>query len=130
MNMARIIENFREEEENPFANFDFDSVQLEENANPFADFNFSEAGFGGESDSLGYSFDRAMKAGGRGLSELLPRMGLDVPQGIQDYSAKLQDAGEVGMQDYVPEYQGEITQQSLKDVPGFFYILNYIVILS
>lgn len=110
---------FREEEENPFANFDFDSVQLEENANPFADFNFSEAGFGGESDSLGYSFDRAMKAGGRGLSELLPRMGLDVPQGIQDYSAKLQDAGEVGMQDYVPEYQGEITQQSLKDVPGF-----------
>ena len=74
--------------------------------------------------------DRAIKAGGRGLSELLPRMGLDVPQGIQDYSAKLQDAGEVGMQDYVPEYQGEITQQSLKDVPGFFYILNYIVILS
>ena len=75
---------FREEEENPFANFDFDSVQLEENANPFASFDFSSAGFGEESDSLGYSFDRAMKAGGRGLSELLPRMGLDVPQGIQD----------------------------------------------
>ena len=51
---------FREEEENPFANFDFDSVQLEENANPFADFDFSAAGFGGDSDSLGFSLDRAM----------------------------------------------------------------------
>jgi hypothetical protein len=74
---------------------------------------------GGSSDSLGYSFDRAMKAGGRGLADLLPRMGLDVPQGIRDYSAKLQEAGEAGMADYVPEYQGEITQQSLKDIPGF-----------
>ena len=108
----------REEEENPFANFDFDSVQLEEE-NPFTDFDFNAVGFGEESDSLGYSFNRAMKAGGRGLSELLPRMGLNVPQGIQDYSAKLQEAGEIGMTDYVPEYQGEITQQSLKDVPGF-----------
>lgn len=108
-----------EEEENPFANFDFDSTNLVEEANPFAEFDFSAAGFGEESDSLGYSFDRAMKAGGRGLSELLPRMGLNVPQGIQDYSAKLQVAGETGMQDYVPEYQGEITQQSLGDVPGF-----------
>jgi hypothetical protein len=109
----------REEEENPFANFDFDSAQLEENTSPFAEFDFTAAGFGQESDSLGYSFDRAMKAGGRGLSELLPRMGLNVPQGIQDYSAKLQEAGEIGMQDYVPEYQGEITQQSLGNVPGF-----------
>ena len=81
-----------EEEENPFANFDFDSTNLVEEANPFAEFDFSSAGFGEESDSLGYSFDRAMKAGGRGLSELLPRMGLNVPQGIQDYSAKLQVA--------------------------------------
>ena len=109
-----------EEEENPFANFDFGSVSYQEVENPFEDFNFASVDFSGkDSDSLGYSFDRAMKAGGRGLSELLPRMGLNVPQGIQDYSAKLQEAGETGMQDYAPEYQGEITQQSLKDVPGF-----------
>ena len=109
----------KEEEEHPFANFDFDSVKLAEEENPFKEFDFQAAGFGGDSDSLGFSFDRAMRAGGRGLSELLPRMGLNVPQGIQDYSAKLQEAGEAGMKDYVPEYQGEITQQSLKDVPGF-----------
>ena len=109
-----------EEEENPFANFDFGGVSYEEVENPFEDFNFASVDFSGkDSDSLGYSFDRAIKAGGRGLSELLPRMGLNVPQGIQDYSAKLQEAGETGMQDYAPEYKGEITQQSLKDVPGF-----------
>ena len=108
-----------EEEENPFADFDFSSVQLEGDENPFAGFDFNTSGFGEGSDSLGYSFDRAMKAGGRGLSELLPRMGIDVPKGIQDYSAKLQQAGQTGMVDYVPEYDGEITQQSLREVPGF-----------
>jgi len=110
---------FREEEENPFANFDFDSVQLEENANPFASFDFSSAGFGEESDSLGYSFDRAMRATGRGLSELLPKSGVDVPQGIQDYSAKLQEAGEAGMEGYVPTYKGELSDQEWSDIPAF-----------
>jgi len=110
---------FREEEENPFANFDFDSVQLEENANPFANFDFSSAGFGEESDSLGYSFDRAMRATGRGLSELLPKSGVDVPQGIQDYSAKLQEAGEAGMEGYVPTYKGELSDQEWSDIPAF-----------
>ena len=109
-----------EEEENPFADFDFGNAEFQSEENPFDDFDFSSIEFSGKgSDSLGYSFDRAMKAGGRGLSELLPRMGLNVPQGIQDYSAKLQVAGETGMQDYVPEYQGEITQQSLSNIPGF-----------
>ena len=110
---------FREEEENPFADFDFDSVQLEENANPFADFDFSAAGFGEESDSLGYSLDRAMRATGRGLSELLPKYGIDVPQGIQDYSAKLQEAGQAGMEGYVPTYKGELSDQEWSDIPAF-----------
>ena len=122
----------REEEENPFGDFNFsdNSFKDMEEENPFADFEFGAGEFSGRdfdagsfsgkgSNSLGYSFDRAMKAGGRGLSDLLPRMGLNVPQGIQDYSAKLQEAGETGMEDYAPEYAGEITQQSLKDIPGF-----------
>ena len=126
------IQMREEEEENPFGDFNFsdNSFKDMEEENPFADFEFGAGEFSGGdfdagsfsgkgSNSLGYSFDRAMKAGGRGLSDLLPRMGLYVPQGIQDYSAKLQEAGETGMEDYAPEYAGEITQQSLKDVPGF-----------
>jgi len=109
-----------EEEENPFADFDFGNAEFQSEENPFADFDFSSVEFSGKSsDSLGFSLDRAMRAGGRGLSDLLPRMGINVPQGIQDYSAKLNEAGETGMQDYAPEYQGEITQQSLADIPGF-----------
>ena len=57
----------KEEEENPFADFDFSSIQtIEEEENPFEDFDFQSAGFGGESDSLGFSVDRAMKAVGTG----------------------------------------------------------------
>jgi len=109
----------KEEEENPFANFDFSSVNIAEEENPFENFDFQSAGFGEDSDALAFSVDRAMKAVGAGLSEYLPKMGVDVPESIEQYASMSKLAGEEGMAEYTPEYPGMIGEQKLTDIPAF-----------
>ena len=108
----------REEEENPFAGFDFNAAMSSElEDNPFAGFDFDAAM--GSSDSIGYSFDRALSAAGTGIADYLPKMGVDAPDFIKDYARKAQIAGDEGKEEYSPEYVGGIFHQSLEDMPGF-----------
>jgi len=108
---------WKEEEEHPFANFNFNSVsESKKEEHPFANFNFSSAG---GSSALGYSFDRAMRAAGRGISDLLPRMDVNLPENIQQYADMAELAGTEGMKEYTPKYTGGIFDQKGPDIPGF-----------
>ena len=107
-----------EEEENPFADFDFGALNSAgEEKDPFADFDFSSLNT--DSSALSYSFDRAMRAAGRGMSDLLPRMDVNLPLNVQEYGKNLNQAGYEGMQQYTPEYDGGIFDQNMADMPGF-----------
>ena len=109
----------KEEEKHPFADFDFGSLEAiaGDDEHPFADFDF--ASVGADSDSLGFSVHRAMKAVGTGLTDYLPRMGIDVPESIQEYADMSKLAGEQGMAEYTPEYTGGIFDQKPSKIPGF-----------
>ena len=107
----------KEEEEHPFADFDFGSASSPELSEDY--YNNFDFNSGGSGSAFDYSIDRLMRASGRGLSELLPRMGTELPLNVKDYAGKMQQAGEQGMEEYIPEYEGGIFDQSLSDMPGF-----------
>ena len=109
-----------EEEEHPFADFDFSNTALKvEEEHPFKDYDFQSAGFGRDSDALGFSVDRAMRAVGYGLSDYLTKQGIDVPESIEQYASMSKLAGEEGMAEYTPEYPGMIGEQKPADIIPF-----------
>lgn len=74
---------------------------------------------GGSSSSLGASYDAFLSSQGAALSEYLPKLGVPVPEFVQEYAGDIRKEGEEALASYTPEYEGGILDQDLTDIPGF-----------
>lgn len=99
---------FNEEEENPFANFNFDKEDIEVTSNPFADFDFSDFNTG--PSTLEASFPLAAERKGSGLGKTVDTVSkyTGIRADWLDSAAKnLEELGEENLQNYKPVYIDE-----------------------